>query len=550
MKTIAFAGFFLISTAGILPGQIVSTDTNLTVREGEIVAASKIQAVPQFNGPRIFGTWPRAPFLQSLPVSGEQPIVFIAKHLPRGLKLDQKTGILMGSLKKTREYKFEILAKNSAGTARTEIKVVCGNKLALTPPMGWNSYDAFGDSVRESEVLSNAFWLKKNLLSFGWDTIVVDFRWYDPQPTGDDRLLNRTRLNAVLAADEFGRLLPAPDRFPSATNGLGFKPLADELHSMGLKFGIHVMRGIPRQAVLANTKISGNEFSAADAGDTNDKCVWCPDMFGVRDNAAGQAWYDACAKLWASWGVDYIKVDDLSVPYHSAEIEMIHRALAKSHRAIIFSTSPGPTSTNYAGHIAGYANLWRISGDFWDRWAKINAQFDLLAQWQGTGGPGHWPDADMIPLGHVAIRSKIDGSSHWTHFTRDEQLTLISLWALAPSPLMLGMDLPDDDDWTTALLTNPEVLEVNQDSLGKKARRMFGPPQFPEIWMKELSNGLFAIGFFNRTDKTVSINIPWRDLGFRSAPMVRDLWLRKDLGSQENCVAELPPHGCVLLKVK
>jgi alpha-galactosidase len=444
------------------------------------------------------------------------------------------------------ERETQIIA---ASKSNAPFKIVHAAGLAQTPPMGWNSYDSFGDSVTEEETLANTEWMQAHLLSFGWDTIVIDFRWYDPQPTGDDRLLNSTRTGAALTADEFGRLLPAPNRFPSATNGLGFKALADKLHSMGLKFGIHVMRGIPRQAVLANTKISDSDFSAADAGDPNDKCPWCPDMFGVRDNAAGQAWYDACAKLWASWGVDYIKVDDLSAPYHAPEIEMIHRALAKAGRAIVFSTSPGATSTSHAGHIAANANLWRISGDFWDRWSKLYEQFDLLAQWQGAGGPGHWPDADMIPLGHLAIRSKIDGDPHWTYFTRDEQLTLISLWALAPSPLMLGMNLPDNDDWTTALLTNPEVMAIDQDPLGKTAKRIFVPGLAAELWVRELSNHSHAVGLFNRADQPVEVKLDWRQIGFRRELRVRDLWLRKDLGKQRDFSTELPPHGCILLSV-
>jgi hypothetical protein len=421
--------------------------------------------------------------------------------------------------------------------------------LAATPPMGWNSYDTFGDSVTEAETLANATWMQAHLLSVGWDTVVVDFRWYDPHPTGDDRLLNPTRTGAALAADEYGRLVPAPDRFPSGTNGIGFKLLADKLHSMGLKFGIHVMRGIPRQAVLANVQIWGG-YSAADAGDAHDTCPWCPDMFGVRNTVAGQAWYDSCAQLWAWWGVDYIKVDDLSEPYHADEIEMIHRALAKVNRAIIFSTSPGPTGTSHGGHIMANANLWRISGDFWDRWTKLNEQFDLLAQWQGAAGPGHWPDADMIPLGHIAIRSKLDGDSHWTHFTHDEQLMLISLWALAPSPLMLGMNLPDNDDWTTALLTSPEVYAVNQDPAAKPARRVFVSGVAAEIWARDLANGSRAVGVFNRTSRPVQMVLEWRDLGFARPPQARDLWLRQDLGQSATFETEIPSHSCRLLALK
>jgi alpha-galactosidase len=549
MKKIVPAAAVLLSTANWLFAQSLSPDTNLTGREREIVAAATIQAAPQFNGAGIIGIHSNAPLIYSLTASGESPISFSTGNLPAGLQLDPETGIITGTLAKPGEYQFRAVARNAAGKAQAEIKIICGGQLALTPPLGWNSYDTFGDSVTEAETLANARWMREHLHPFGWDTVVVDFRWYDPHPTGDDRLLNPTRTGAALAADEFGRLLPAPGRFPSAANGLGFKPLADQLHSLGLKFSIHVMRGIPRQAVRANTGIFGGEFTAADAGDTNDECVWCPDMFGVRDNTAGQAWYDSCARLWASWGVDYIKVDDLSEPYHAAEIEMIHRALAKVDHAIVFSTSPGPTSTSRAGHIAANANLWRISGDFWDRWPKINEQFDLLAQWQGAGGPGHWPDADMIPLGHIAIRSKLGGDPHWTHFTREEQLTLLSLWALAPSPLMLGMNLPDNDDWTTAILTNPEVLAVDQDPLGRPARRMFGVQPSAEVWVRELSGGNYAVGLFNRTSQAITAGCDWQKEGFSTIPEIRDLWLRKNLPRQKTFSAEIPPHGCLLLRL-
>lgn len=336
---------------------------------------------------------------------------------------------------------------------------------ASKPPMGWNSYDAFGDTVTEDEVMANASYMKDHLLAHGWTYVVIDFRWYDPEPTGDDRNLNQKRAGAHLVSDSFGRVLPAPNRFPSAAGGGGFKPLADKVHAMGLKFGFHMMRGIPRQSVKANSPIEGSSFTAADAGDPGDTCGWCPDMFGVRSNAAGQAWYNSMFRLYAQWGLDFIKVDDLSNPYHKPEIEMIRKAIDNCGRAIVFSTSPGPTDVNMARHIQAQANMWRLSGDFWDTWAKLNAQFDLLASWKGVAGPGHWPDADMIPLGHIAIRSKCGGVDHLTKLAPDEQMALMSLWAIAPSPLMLGMNLPDNDAWTLSLLTNDEVLAVNQDPL-------------------------------------------------------------------------------------
>ncbi len=231
-----------------------------------------------------------------------------------------------------------------------------------TPPLGWNSYDAWGTSITEEELMANARYLQEHLLSHGWQYIVIDARWYDTVSSYDDRNFNKERIGARLAADEYGRLLPAVNRFPSAADGQGFKPLADKIHAMGLKFGFHMMRGIPRQAVQTKTPIEGSPFTAADAGDPLSLCVWCPDMFGVRANAAGQAWYDSMFRLYAAWGLDFIKVDDLSVPYHVEEIEMIRKAIDKCGRPIVFSTSPGPTEIVHAGEISTRANMWRIPG--------------------------------------------------------------------------------------------------------------------------------------------------------------------------------------------
>lgn len=421
-------------------------------------------------------------------------------------------------------------------------------KWAPTPPMGWNSYDAWGTSITELETLENARFMQERLLAHGWKYIVIDARWYDSVSSYDDRDFNRDRAGAKLNADQFGRMLPATNRFPSAVAGKGFKPLADQIHAMGLKFGFHMMRGIPRQAVKAVMPIEGSHFTAADAGDTNSKCGWCPDMFGVRDNEAGQAWYDSCARLWASWGLDFVKVDDLSSPYHELEIEMIRKAIDKCGRPIVFSTSAGPTDRAKADHISHHANMWRISGDFWDRWKDLNHQFDLIAQWQGIGGRGHWPDADMIPFGHIGIKCTIAGPDRQTRFTRDEQCTLMSLWALASSPLMLGNNLPDTDEWTLSLLTNDEVLAVNQDPLGRPAHRV-AQTNNAEIWVKELKDGSKAIGLFNRSDAARDVELVWSDVGLTGKQKLRDLWVHKDLGiMNERYTVYVPAHGAVLLR--
>lgn len=327
---------------------------------------------------------------------------------------------------------------------------------AATPPMGWNSWDCFGTGVTESQVRENAEYMAAKLKSHGWKVVTVDIDWCLPGAKGWDY-----RPNAPLAMDEYGRLLPTPDRFPSATAGKGFKPLADSIHAMGLKFGVHLMRGIPRNAVAQNTPIKGSAHRAADIANKNDACPWNPDMWGVDMSKPGaQAYYDSVMKLMAEWGVDFIKIDDLSTPYHQAEIEGIRKAIDGCGRPIVLSTSPGPTPIESGNHVQSHANMWRISGDFWDDWAALKEQFERVDRWTPFRGPGHWPDADMLPLGAVRQGQKND----WTNFTPIEQTTLMTLWSICRSPLILGGHLPRNDAFTLSLITNDEVLAINQKS--------------------------------------------------------------------------------------
>jgi hypothetical protein len=544
----------LLTSTGVLRAETVAVDTNLTDRETQIIAAAKPDARPQFNGARIVGVRPGTPLVYSLAVSGRRPVSFSANDLPDGLKLDPETGTVTGSLSRAGNYEFKAIAKNSDGEAKAEIRILCGDTLALTPPMGWNSYDAFGDSVTEAETIANAKWLKSHLQPFGWDTVVVDFRWYDRKADGV-----RVQNPEGVTIDSFGRCIPAVDRFPSAINSAGFAPLADRLHAMGLKFGIHIMRGISRKAVDQDLPIAMSKFTAAQAvrpeGDINRTCVWNRDMFGVDATTdAGKAWYASIAQQYADWGVDYIKCDDIAnlqrgKIYDAEEIEALSAALKKSGRSIVLSLSPGATPVNDGPHVARFANLWRISPDFWDKWNSLDRNFNLFASWAPEIGPGHWPDGDMIPFGHICVRNCDVRPDRWTRFTRDEQLTLLSLWALNSSPLMLGMNLPDNDKWTTAILSNPEMVAVDQDPLGCAAKRRYIPLINVSTWTKVLTNGSSAVGIFDRSSMPVTVDIVWRDLGFPSKPQVRDLWLRRDLGRQEAFKIRLNAHGCSLLLV-
>lgn len=336
-------------------------------------------------------------------------------------------------------------------------------KWALTPPMGWNSWDCFGPSVKENEVKENADYMADNLKEFGWEYIVVDIRWYvDNQTSGTYNAYN----NSTFIYDEFGRYMPSPTRFPSAANGAGFKPLADYVHSKGLKFGIHIMRGVPKTAVAQKLPIkNGNGKTAADIYSTESECTWLHDNYTVVSTKDGaQEYYNSIFELYAEWGVDFIKIDDLSRPYHQEEIEMIRKAIDNTGRAIVLSTSPGATPIDKQEHVKSHANMWRTVDDFWDNWSQLNYSFGMCAKWAPYVAPGTWADADMLPLGHLAIRGE-RGVDRQTNFTQDEQYTLMSLWTIFKSPLMFGGHLPDNNTFTTDLITNSEVLEMHKTSM-------------------------------------------------------------------------------------
>ncbi len=331
---------------------------------------------------------------------------------------------------------------------------------APTPPMGWNSWDNFATTITEQQAKAQADYMAAHLKAFGWKYIVVDIQWYEPNAKS-----HTYRENAVLEMDGFGRLLPAPNRFPSSANGAGFKPLADYVHGLGLKFGVHLMRGIPRQAVKANLPVLGTSVRAQDIADVTSVCPWNHDMYGVDTTRPGaQAYYDSVFAQLAAWGVDYVKVDDISRPYHDheREIEAIRAAIDRCGRPMVLSLSPGETALSAASHVQRHANLWRISDDFWDRWLALREQFARLAAWNPHRRPGAWPDADMLPFGTLVLGERT------TRFTPDEQRTVMTLWSIARSPLMHGGDLTRTDAFTLSLLTNPEVIAVDQASANNR----------------------------------------------------------------------------------
>ncbi len=444
-------------------------------------------------------------------------------------------------------------AQHPAASGESRTARANPNHLAMTPPMGWNSWDSYGLTVDEPEFKANADWLAKHLKQFGWQYAVVDEGWFLQNPESG----GKPAWEYVL--DGASRYVPALNRFPSAANNAGFKPLADYVHSLGLKFGLHIIRGIPREAVAKNMPIADSPYHAADAAEEADTCPWNADNFGVRDNAAGQAYYDSVARLYAGWGLDFIKVDCISNrPYKESEIRMISAALEKSGRPIVLSLSPGPTSLAVADSVRKYAQMWRISDDFWDYWTPaadpaeswpqtLHGQFATAVGWAPHIEPGHWPDADMLPLGYLGPRPGL-GSARQTRFTHDEQRTLITLWSIMRSPLIMGGNLTQMDEWTTALLTNPEVIAVDQHSA---ANRPLIVTNNSVIWSARSEDGKgYYLAVFNRGDSPQTTELAWNEIGLAAGTYkLRDLWERKELGAATSLKLTLQPHTCVLYRL-
>jgi alpha-galactosidase len=418
--------------------------------------------------------------------------------------------------------------------------------IAPTPPMGWNSWDSFATTINEEQARANAAVMAERLLPHGYRVFTVDIQWYEPGATGYEY-----RVGAPLEMDEWGRLLPAPNRFPSAANGQGFKPLADDVHALGLQFGVHLMRGIPRLAVDRNLPVKNTDVRAADIADRSSICPWNPDMYGVDMSKPGaQAYYDSVFQLFAAWGVDFVKVDDIARPYfpQQPEIEAIRRAIDGCGRAMTLSLSPGETPLAAADHVRRHANMWRISDDFWDEWSHLTPQFARLKNWNPYRGEGAWPDADMLPFG------ALDMGRRTSRFTQDEQITCMTLWCIARSPLIMGGDLRVLDDFTHALLTNDDVLAVNQQS--RNNRPLFERDGWI-AWTADAPEGRDKyLAVFNTSDRPEGMGedseivVDTRDIALGRGVRTRDLWSGESLGSSRRFVAVRARwHGARLLRI-
>lgn len=456
------------------------------------------------------------------------------------------------------------------------------NDFAPRPPMGWNSYDYYDTTVDEAAIKANADYMAANLKEYGWEYIVVDIQWY-AHGAGTQRDRFQYIPFSKLEMDEYSRLLPDPNRFPSSKNGAGFKPLADYVHNLGLKFGIHIMRGIPRIAAhkhcavkfdntvtqtgatcdqsnnASNTSKLNITATAADIANPSSICGWNPDMYGVCNTPEGQAYYDSIIDSYASWGVDFIKCDDIcntniypTNPYSARhEIEMLSSAIARSGREIVLSLSPGPALIEQAWHYETHANMWRITDDFWDDWRLLKDMFKRCELWQAHVAKGCYPDCDMLPLGYLG---KGFGGERTTNFTKDEQRTMITLWSLFGSPMMLGAELTKLDDWTLSLLTNKAILNMlNPDIRPHQICR----DEKQAIWaaysdIPDKENTTY-VALFNLSEETMEITLPLNRIGkeMPSDVTLIDLWEQTTVieivdGTIRAIVA---PHACAAYRI-
>ena len=417
--------------------------------------------------------------------------------------------------------------------------------VAKKPPMGWNSWDCYGAAVNEAQVRANAKYMAENMKEYGWEYVVVDIQWY--QPTAGS---HEYEPFSELCMDEYGRLMPAVNRFPSAEGGKGFAPLAEYVHSLGLKFGIHIMRGMPRMAAHKNLPIKNSTFTAAQVANPNSVCAWNPDMYGLkceRNEAGSKAYYESIFALYAEWGVDYVKVDDIAreYPHYKREIELISESLRGCGRDMVLSLSPGPAPLDRAEHLKTYANMWRITDDFWDQWDLLLNMFDRAREWSIHSGPGHWPDADMLPVGALRRCTEPDG---WTRFTEAELRTMMTLWCMMRAPLIAGGDLPENDEFTLKLLTNAELLAIEERThCGHELYRT----EDCVAWIAPVKNdrGCY-IALFNISDEEKEFTFDVAAYEVDCYKEAKELWTKEVTAADDTLLAKIGAHDAVVFELR
>jgi alpha-galactosidase len=465
------------------------------VREAAVVLTPKPSPEPRINGARVFGVRPGSPVLFTVPVTGERPITISASNLPAGLQLDPQSGRITGSLPEKGTYVVTLHAQNTRGTAERALKIVCGDTIALTPPMGWNSWNCFGCDVTEANVRAAAdAMVASGLINHGWTYINIDDCWEAGRDADGNVLSNQ--------------------KFPD------MKALTDYVHGKGLKIGLYSSPG-PKTCAGHEGSYQHEELDA---------------------------------RRYGEWGFDYLKYDWCSYggivphPDHAGLMkpyQVMRAALDQAPRDILFSLCQYGMGNVWEWGAEVGGNCWRTTGDIRDTWSSMAGIGFGQAGHEKFAGPGHWNDPDMLVVGYVGWSAKVRP----TRLTPNEQYTHISLWCLLGSPLLIGCDMTRLDDFTLNLLTNDEVLDVSQDPLGRQAARIAMNGSL-EVWAKDLEDGSKAVGLFNRSDDAATITVKWSELGVSGQQSVRDLWRQQNLGKfPAQFQTVVPRHGVALVKV-
>lgn len=479
----------------------------LKIRDSEyVILTPKPSDKPKINGAKVFGVRPGSPVLFTIAATGLRPLEFSADQLPEGLSLDKSTGRIIGSITQCGEYIVTLAAKNKLGKAERQLKIMVGDQIALTPPLGWNSWNCFADAIDAEKVEAAAdAMVNKGLINHGWSYINIDDFWEIKPGSPDPELQGAER-------DENG-MINTNQKFPD------MKALCDYVHGKGLKIGIYSSPG-PLT------------------------CGGCVGSFQHEEKDA---------QRFGEWGIDYLKYDWCSYQKEGDDLDayqkpykVMRKALNQVNRDIVYSLCQyGMQNVWKWGESVG-GNCWRTTGDITDTWQSMSEIGFSQNGHEKFAGPGHWNDPDMLVVGRVGWGPEL----HPTRLTPDEQYTHISLWSLLSSPLLIGCDMTMLDDFTLNLLTNDEVLDVNQDPLGKPASRISKSGDL-EVWARDLEDGSKAVGLFNRGDKKTVVVADFASLGIEGKKSVRDLWRQKDLGSFEKEFRSfVNPHGVVLVKIK
>lgn len=516
---ILFVAMGLSGTANMVCGQTTAVPDTLS----KYILTPKAPDTPRINGAKVFGVRPGSHFLYTIPATGVRPMSFAVDHLPKGLKVDAETGQITGSIKKTGEYVVTLIAKNALGEARRDFKIVVGDKLALTPPMGWNSWNCWGNAVSQEKVLSSAkAMVEKGLINHGWQYINIDDGWQG---------LRGGKHQGVMTNSKF------PD----------MKALADEVHAMGLKIGIYSGPWVGTYA--------GHLGSYCDNADGTYDWVekYANEHYryvdptkqtkhSVNYHHGKYSFVKNDVQQWMDWDMDYLKYDwNPNDVYHVKEMM---DALRSHKRDVVFSLS-NSAPWGDAAQWEKMANCWRTTGDIKDTWESMSRLGFNQTKWAAYTGPGHWPDPDMLVVGMVGWGPRL----HYTRLTADEQYTHISLWALLSAPLLIGCDMAQLDDFTISLLTNDEVIEVNQDPLGKQGT-VVKEDESVVVYAKPMEDDAMAVGLFNRGEKPIKATVTWKNLGMRGEQKVRDLWRQQDVATSDvEFTTDIAPHGVRLIKV-